>query len=582
MDSYAPTRLRIQSPSSKINPSVVLEARYVDHLWRVLSSCWSGQRDHPGSILSDVAAIISCILNPDTAHQFTKLGDAPLHLGAAPNLLELFDIRRVCGTKYFSLLLALTTSGHDFKQLAYQFFIKLTMLFGFLVLCLAIHFGEAFKIFPKQISHGPKHVKGSYRFNLDSGVCETTPGVKTFSGYIDIGNNQSMFFWFFEARNNPKHAPLALWLNGGPGCSSLFGALQENGPCRINDDSTASTLNPYSWNTYASMLYIDQPISVGFSYGKRDAFSTDQAAARVWQFLQTFLSIPSFSHYLNDNGITFWSESYGGHYGPKFTEFFRAQNALIKAQKLQGHSIPITSLGINNGWFDPLVQFQSYYDYSQKKYNHVEDIANAATLAVVKTALTHKTGCLAQLKNCANKGNIEACQDAYNFCAQYVSIPLLGDRSTYYFPHNKNDTFPSLSLLKYLDRSDVRRAIGAETNYWACRDDIGEDFWTTADTVRPTISSLGKLLDSGLRTVIWAGDKDFICNSLGVYRSLLAMKWKYSKQFAKAPFKNLTVQGPLTFINVYNAGHEVPAFQPALSLEIFKQTISRQDIHSTN
>ncbi|KAI7943918.1 hypothetical protein MJO28_011446 [Puccinia striiformis f. sp. tritici] len=501
------------------------------------------------------------------------------------------------------------------------------MLFGFLVLCLAIHFGEAFKIFPKQISHGPKHVKGSYRFNLDSGVCETTPGVKTFSGYIDIGNNQSMFFWFFEARNNPKHAPLALWLNGGPGCSSLFGALQENGPCRINDDSTASTLNPYSWNTYAvsletacvpfdilswlniamiltpiifilpnscdqSMLYIDQPISVGFSYGKRDAFSTDQAAARVWQFLQTFLSIPSFSHYLNDNGITFWSESYGGHYGPKFTEFFRAQNALIKAQKLQGHSIPITSLGINNGWFDPLVQFQSYYDYSQKKYNHVEDIANAATLAVVKTALTHKTGCLAQLKNCANKGNIEACQDAYNFCAQYVSIPLLGDRSTYYFPHNKNDTFPSLSLLKYLDRSDVRRAIGAETNYWACRDDIGEDFWTTADTVRPTISSLGKLLDSGLRTVIWAGDKDFICNSLGVYRSLLAMKWKYSKQFAKAPFKNLTVQGkvggvyktigPLTFINVYNAGHEVPAFQPALSLEIFKQTISRQDIHSTN
>ncbi|KAI9603992.1 hypothetical protein H4Q26_003602 [Puccinia striiformis f. sp. tritici PST-130] len=465
------------------------------------------------------------------------------------------------------------------------------MLFRFLALCLVIHYSDAFRIFPKQISHGTRQVKGSYRYMVDSQVCETTPGVKTYSGYIDIGDNQSMFFWFFEARNKPKTAPLALWLNGGPGCSSLFGALQENGPCQINSDSTASTLNPYSWNTYANMLYIDQPISTGFSYGDRSVFSTDQAAARVWQFFQTFLSIPTFSQYLNDNGITFWSESYGGHYGPKFTEYFRAQNALIKAKKLQGYPIEITSLGINNGWFNPYVQYQSYYDWAQKKNNHVMDIASPATLAVVKNALTRKNGCLAQLQDCANDGSNDVCQDADNFCAQYVSSPLLGDRSTYYFPHSKNDTFPSLSFLKYLDRGDVRRAIGAESKFMACEDDIGDDFWTTADSVRPTISSLGKLLDSGLRTVIWAGDKDFICNALGVHRSLLVMKWKYSRQFAKAPWKNLTVQGrvggvykvagPLTYINVYSAGHEVPAFQPALSLEIFKQTISHQNIHST-
>ncbi|EHS64653.1 uncharacterized protein PGTG_21004 [Puccinia graminis f. sp. tritici CRL 75-36-700-3] len=152
-------------------------------------------------------------------------------------------------------------------------------------------------------------------------------------------------------------------------------------------------------------------------------------------------------------------------------------------------------------------------------------MANAATLAVVKTALNHKNGCVVQLKNCANNGSNDVCQDADNFCAQYVSAPLLGNRSTYYY------------------RSDVKRAIGAETQFSACQDNIGDDFWTTADAVRPTISSLGRLLDSGLRIVIWAGDKDFICNSLGVYRSLLATKWKYSKQFAKAPWKNLTVHG---------------------------------------
>ncbi|PLW42980.1 hypothetical protein PCASD_04728 [Puccinia coronata f. sp. avenae] len=450
---------------------------------------------------------------------------------------------------------------------------------------------EAFKIFPKQITHGTRHVKGSYRYVVDSRVCETTPGVKSYSGYIDTGNNQSMFFWFFEARNNAKTAPLGLWLNGGPGCSSLFGALQENGPCQISSDSTTSKLNPYSWNTYANMLYIDQPISTGFSYGDRNVFSTNQAATRVWEFFQTFFSIPTFAQYANRE-MTFWSESYGGHYGPIFTQFFRAQNALIQAKKLQAHVIQVTSLGINNGWFDPYVQYQSYYDYAQSKFNHVVDMANPATLAVVKTALNTKKGCLAQLKNCANNGSNDVCQDADNFCAQHVTAPLLGNRSPYYFPHGKNDPFPSLSFLRYLDRWDVMRAIGAESKFMACQDDIGDDFWTTADGVRPTISSLGKLLDSGLRTVIWAGDKDFICNSLGVYRSLLATKWKYSKQFAKAPWKNLTVHGkvggvykttgPLTYIRVYNAGHEVPAFQPALSLEIFKQTLSHQNIHSTN
>lgn len=87
----------------------------------------------------------------------------------------------------------------------------------------------------------------------DSGICETTPGVTTYSGYLSVGTNMSMFFWFFEARNNPSTAPLALWLNGGPGCSSMIGLFQENGPCNfpVNGSTDEPTLNPYSWNNYA-------------------------------------------------------------------------------------------------------------------------------------------------------------------------------------------------------------------------------------------------------------------------------------------------------------------------------------------
>jgi carboxypeptidase C (cathepsin A) len=60
----------------------------------------------------------------------------------------------------------------------------------------------------------------------NSGVCETTPNVTQYSGYLSVGRNMNMFFWLFEARTNPDTAPLVAWFNGGPGCSSMIGLFQ--------------------------------------------------------------------------------------------------------------------------------------------------------------------------------------------------------------------------------------------------------------------------------------------------------------------------------------------------------------------
>lgn len=58
------------------------------------------------------------------------------------------------------------------------------------------------------------------------GICETTPGVNSYSGYVDLAPNVHTFFWFFEARHNPETAPITLWLNGGPGSDSLIGLFE--------------------------------------------------------------------------------------------------------------------------------------------------------------------------------------------------------------------------------------------------------------------------------------------------------------------------------------------------------------------
>lgn len=57
-------------------------------------------------------------------------------------------------------------------------------------------------------------------------ICETTPGVKSYSGYVDTREGSHTFFWLFEARVNPETAPITIWLNGGPGSDSLVGLFQ--------------------------------------------------------------------------------------------------------------------------------------------------------------------------------------------------------------------------------------------------------------------------------------------------------------------------------------------------------------------
>ena len=112
--------------------------------------------------------------------------------------------------------------------------------------------------------HSPNNVTITYKEPGKEGVCETTPGVNSYSGFVNLAPDVHVFFWFFESRNKPATDPITLWLNGGPGSDSLIGLFEELGPCNVTKNLT-TTLNPYSFNEVSNMLFLSQPVGVGFS-----------------------------------------------------------------------------------------------------------------------------------------------------------------------------------------------------------------------------------------------------------------------------------------------------------------------------
>jgi carboxypeptidase C (cathepsin A) len=61
----------------------------------------------------------------------------------------------------------------------------------------------------------------------------------------------------FPSQKDPSTDPLVVWLQGGPGASSMLGLFYEHGPFKIVKEKDAETqfyMNPYSWNKIANVV----------------------------------------------------------------------------------------------------------------------------------------------------------------------------------------------------------------------------------------------------------------------------------------------------------------------------------------
>jgi carboxypeptidase C (cathepsin A) len=162
---------------------------------------------------------------------------------------------------------------------------------------------------------------------------------RQFSGYLPISSTKNVHYWFVESQGNAEKDPIAMWTNGGPGCSGMIGFFTEQGPFRPQADLSLA-LNDYSWNKLANMFFVEQPCGVGYSYSTsehpmEDYRFDDEDAAKdnyimVVEFFKRFPQFRTNDFYLS-------SESYGGHYLPALSkEIVDANAAAITAGESEG------------------------------------------------------------------------------------------------------------------------------------------------------------------------------------------------------------------------------------------------------
>ncbi|KAJ6549817.1 Alpha/Beta hydrolase protein [Mycena capillaripes] len=440
----------------------------------------------------------------------------------------------------------------------------------------------------------PTTTPGALRVVENSGICETTPGVYQASGYGDLTATESIFFWYFAARNNAATAPLTLWFNGGPGSSSMIGLLQEHGPCRISNNSESATLNPFSWNTNSNILYIDQPVGVGFSHGTETVGTSQEAAADVWTFLQIFLKDPRFSN-LASQDIAIWTESYGGHYGPAFAAYFLSQNAAIAARTISGITLNLKTLGIGDGLTassDPITQYPAYMMYAAS--NPYQPLVSSDAVTAATKWYNLQSGCHDQMITCNNGGSDADCRGAQAFCNFYIMEPLSGAYDVYYVLSSSTDPYPP-DISSYL--ASIRNKIGAEVAWQQSNDDVYDNFMATGDWMRSSLPDLERVIDSGVQVTIYVGDADYILNFMGVEAMIASMNTTLSAEFNKQAFAPYMVNGLLagqfknaatfSYVRIYGAGHEVPAYKNGTlqvgqaAFQLFTQTMQGTSLSST-
>lgn len=387
------------------------------------------------------------------------------------------------------------------------------------------------------------------------------------SGVESVDQGADIFYWLFKARNptQPK-PPLMVWLQGGPGASSLYGLFGINGPFTFDFTQSNATIvrRDKSWNNKYDVIYIDQPISVGFSRADDPSIicGTNKCAAEHMAIFLNKFFMKHEEYRFRDFYI--FGESYGGSYVPVIAEYIYKQ---------QSPFINLKGIGIGDGWTDPFWQIQTfpYYAYEHKLINEAQFVASSLCIMVTRVLILLGYTDQAEMLMHESDG---------------ICFKLIHGYPPVFNPYNiNNPVYPPYGdkAVQFLSRDDVKQALHVPNRKYEIYSDKVQTNFEKGDLIKSMSPSLAFLMER-IKVMLYTGNLDFICNYLSQEQYVDQLNWSQLSYYKQAQFTDWKLQDgkvagkvkkymSFVFLIVFDAGHYVPRDQPDAGLKLIDDFI---------
>ncbi|KAF8852153.1 alpha/beta-hydrolase [Acephala macrosclerotiorum] len=429
-------------------------------------------------------------------------------------------------------------------------------------------------------------VNGSAIPEVDFDIGESYAGLLPVSK--DANETSELYFWFFPSTNTDASDEILIWLNGGPGCSSLEGLLQENGPFLWQYGTFKPVPNPWTWRNLTNVVWVEQPVGTGFSQGTHTATSETDAAAQFLGFWENFMD--TFG--LQNRRVFITGETYAGYYVPYIAD------AMPNKNDTTYHNLEATVIYDPSKSYDtiqeqiPAVQFVDYWyglmpfnDTFRAQLHNMSDSCGYTDYINKYLAFPPLGPFPSELPGQDGDGNIldgcdvfdtiynevfyvNPCWDIYQVA---TTCPVLWD--VLGFP-GSFDYLPEGASI-YFNRTDVRMDV----------------FVNNTDNSPPSgVSILPGVIERSNRTVIGHGSLDMVLISNGTLMMIRNMTWNGAQGFITKPSdpfyvpyhddpseSTLTASG----VSVDLSGHMIPQYAPSASYRHLEFLLGRIDLLSS-
>jgi carboxypeptidase D len=448
---------------------------------------------------------------------------------------------------------------------------------------------------------------------------------ESYAGLLPISDDpeetRKLFFWFFPSSQAQTPEEVVIWLNGGPGCSSLSGFLTENGPFTWESGTLAPVQNPYSWTNLTNMLWVEQPVGVGYSQGTPNITDEVELGNQFRGFYKSFVDL--FGLYNWKTYIT--GESYAGYYVPYIADSFitadddkyfnlagiSINDPIIGDETIQQQVVLLpyvnfwqNLLFLNDTFMEQITQHHKECGYTNYMDKYFKFPPPEGPFPVLPDPYSSENYTCDQFDNfysailevnpCFNIYHItETCPHPYS----QLGIVNTGDYSP-----------PGAEI--YFNRTDVKLALHANvstewlqctnTNVFGDGDDKGSD----ASPGPANNGVLQRVIEYTNNTIIGSGDLDMLLSTNGTLFAIQNMTWNGAQGLSEYPSTPLyapyhpeynggalagagyqgywTAERGMMFYTARLAGHELPGYTPGVAYRMLEILLGHvKDFSST-